>query len=266
MNCEQFDDLLPDLARETGPDHTGRPDALAHAETCPTCQGRLQGQKDLTVLFKAAASDYSGAPAHLKDKLLSAYRSRGETKSRISSRTSAMNIRFGYLRLAAALLVALLGVATYRVLHSPRSIPVAEGVPVLVSPGSPQPARTGPVAGDAGQTVVPVQVAAALPAAGKKATPRRPASKAQPAESEIATDFFPLASRADIAAMESGQIVRVLLPRNAMAAYGLPVNQERIDEPVSAQVLIGQDGVARAIRFLSSQNTNYVPAGMRSKR
>ena len=88
----------------------------------------------------------------------------------------------------------------------------------------------------------------------------------EPEESEVASDFIPLTNRAEISAMESGQIVRVLLPRTAMASYGLPFNQDRADVPVSAQVLIGQDGVARAIRFLSDAKTSTVQTGMHSKR
>jgi len=35
-----------------------------------------------------------------------------------------------------------------------------------------------------------------------------------------------------------------------MASFGLPVNQERAESRVKADVLIGEDGLARAIRFV----------------
>ena len=94
----------------------------------------------------------------------------------------------------------------------------------------------------------------------------RPASPQAPRSIEIATDFFALTSGAELDGMESGQLVRVRLPRNAMSSYGLPVNHDRLDEPVTAQVLISQDGVARAIRFLSEQNAPSIQTGMRAKR
>jgi hypothetical protein len=47
-----------------------------------------------------------------------------------------------------------------------------------------------------------------------------------------------------------------------MNSYGLPVHRDRMDEPVTAQVLIGQDGLARAIRFLNEQDALYSRTGM----
>jgi hypothetical protein len=35
-----------------------------------------------------------------------------------------------------------------------------------------------------------------------------------------------------------------------MARFGLPVNAERAAEPVQADVLLGDDGLAQAIRFI----------------
>jgi hypothetical protein len=82
----------------------------------------------------------------------------------------------------------------------------------------------------------------------------------------MGTDFILLTHKSELSSMESGQLVRVLLPRTALASYGLPINQERADKPVTAQVLISQDGVARAIRFLSDQDTRFIPSSMHSKK
>jgi hypothetical protein len=49
---------------------------------------------------------------------------------------------------------------------------------------------------------------------------------------------------------EYGAVIRVELPRSALVKVGLPVNEDRFPEPVKADVLIGQDGVARAVRFV----------------
>jgi hypothetical protein len=40
------------------------------------------------------------------------------------------------------------------------------------------------------------------------------------------------------------------LPRSALASLGLPMNVERANERVKADVLLGHDGLARAIRFV----------------
>jgi hypothetical protein len=46
------------------------------------------------------------------------------------------------------------------------------------------------------------------------------------------------------------QLVRVKLPRSALPSFGLPTNVERMHEPVDAEVLVGGDGLPRAIRFI----------------
>ena len=67
---------------------------------------------------------------------------------------------------------------------------------------------------------------------------------------EIATDFIPLVQGGQFGQAEGGHLVRVELPRSAMASFGLPVNYERADGRVKADVLLGDDGIARAIRFV----------------
>jgi hypothetical protein len=44
--------------------------------------------------------------------------------------------------------------------------------------------------------------------------------------------------------------MRVELPRSALAGFGLPVNMDRVNERVKADVLVGPDGQAQAIRFV----------------
>ena len=70
------------------------------------------------------------------------------------------------------------------------------------------------------------------------------------AEPEVTTEFFPLAHGGGLASGEGGHIVRVELPRTALASFGLPVNVETAGGRVRADVLLGEDGTARAIRFV----------------
>jgi hypothetical protein len=67
---------------------------------------------------------------------------------------------------------------------------------------------------------------------------------------EIATDFIPLGYINVASLQEGGQIVRVELPRSALVNFGLPVNMDRYNEKVKADVLLGVDGLAHAIRFV----------------
>jgi hypothetical protein len=80
---------------------------------------------------------------------------------------------------------------------------------------------------------------------------RAPAPELAPAASqELATEFIPLVYQNDLLPAENVQIVRVKLPRAALVSFGLPINEDRAGEPVKADVLLGDDGVARAIRFV----------------
>jgi hypothetical protein len=69
-------------------------------------------------------------------------------------------------------------------------------------------------------------------------------------EPEVATEFIPFMAVGGIFPEEHQQLVRVKLPRSALETFGLPVNRERARDPVKADVLIGEDGLVRAIRFV----------------
>jgi len=68
--------------------------------------------------------------------------------------------------------------------------------------------------------------------------------------SEYASDFIPLTYGGVQNPMESGEVIRLQMPRSALIAFGLPVNVEQADAPVKAELLLGEDGMARAIRFV----------------
>jgi len=76
--------------------------------------------------------------------------------------------------------------------------------------------------------------------------PEVPVVRAQP--SEVVTDFFPLMDPAP--PFQRGRILRVELPASAMQMVGLPVHEQHLNDPVQADVLIGEEGLPRAIRFV----------------
>ena len=68
--------------------------------------------------------------------------------------------------------------------------------------------------------------------------------------SEVTTEFIPIGYSNAASVQEGGQIVRLEMSRYAMARFGVPFNEERYAEMVKADVLVGADGLARAIRFV----------------
>ena len=106
------------------------------------------------------------------------------------------------------------------------------------------PAATPPVG--------PAQVANQQPVNRQKRNQRLTSSASEDNldEAEVVTQFFPLREGEDLTALESVRLVRVELPGSALSEVGLPVDPELANEPVKADVMLGQDGLARAIRFV----------------
>jgi hypothetical protein len=104
-----------------------------------------------------------------------------------------------------------------------------------------------------------------------KPAPRRPkrtpqarrealaASASAPAGRELTTDFFAIPYAPAMTHVDRGQLIRLNVPATSMRSFGLPVSEERISDRVQADVLMGEDGIARAIRFVRQQNSvlNY---------
>jgi hypothetical protein len=67
-----------------------------------------------------------------------------------------------------------------------------------------------------------------------------------------ADGFIPLPNAAGVAADEDdGNLVRVEVPRSTMIALGFDVGADRAEELVEADVMLGSNGMARAVRFLN---------------
>lgn len=144
---------------------------------------------------------------------------------------AALSKRRGRRRLKAVALASL-AVAAGITLFFARPQPAAKQV--VPMPVSPQPAAV-----------------AAGPAPVEKAAPKAHPVNRLPREQprEIVTQFFPLL---DVAPpFERGELLRVTVPASTMRRVGLPVNENRLEERVYADVLVGQEGLARAIRFVS---------------
>ena len=64
--------------------------------------------------------------------------------------------------------------------------------------------------------------------------------------------FVELPWTAGLPAFESGEIVRMEVPAATLPGYGIDISSGTGNGPVAADVLIGQDGFARAIRLVTS--------------
>jgi hypothetical protein len=69
-------------------------------------------------------------------------------------------------------------------------------------------------------------------------------------DAEVVTKFYPLREGEDLTALARMQWVRVELPSSALSEVGLPVAPDAVTTRVKADVALGEDGLARAIRFV----------------
>jgi hypothetical protein len=67
---------------------------------------------------------------------------------------------------------------------------------------------------------------------------------------EVAINFYRLPDADDLPPIESATIVRVQLPMSSLRLIGLPVSEDRAAELVQADMLLGQDGLARGVRLV----------------
>jgi hypothetical protein len=68
-------------------------------------------------------------------------------------------------------------------------------------------------------------------------------------EEEADASFYPLPEAEALPAVENAMVVRVELPVSSLRLMGFPVDEERADAAVQAELLLGQDGLARGVRL-----------------
>jgi hypothetical protein len=256
MNCHDFEATAGELASERPMDAALREKALAHAASCPGCTSRFDDERALTAgLRKVTRTTVDEPPARVGEAVLAAFRGRiPDSRAVVQTRTA--RVRWAY---AAASFAAVALIVTLIVLMSSRA-------PHSQPPVVQEAANPGPAISDQPLPIVPQkQVSPEKPASVVTSKQPRPADRirnvgrpSRPPRSdngageqvEIATDFIPLMNREILAQMDGGQVMRVELPRSALMSFGLPMDMERASERIKADVVVGNDGLARAIRFV----------------
>ncbi len=228
MDCAQFQEVLHELDRPGTEGDALCERALAHAECCSDCAALMTEVESLDFALRQAAADSSElqAPARLETLLVQEFR-------REKSATASRGVRWqlAAFAVAAAVLLAL-GVTYHR--HN------------LVTPGGVNSTRSAAqtsnnsVATTAADDNAPVGANSALTATSD--------------DVEYATAYMPLPYAYDPSELEGGAVVRVVLPRAALASYGLPVEGMGVADQVTADVVVSQDGTPQAIRLVAQAN------------
>ena len=253
MNCREFENIVNDLVRpkiDAGSLAAGR----AHAEICARCASRLADESALSAGLKSLAAGDEGksAPASVEAMLLEAFRAGASNPISRRLPTRSRGWPRWTLAAGAAIFIAF-GFVVYRPIQDE---PQKDNNAVTEKSPAPKPSveRGGQVVKESGGHAPLRESRAPRPRRGSRPRLIKPfiidSMTTYAKDSEYATDFFPLSYGGDQKPMESGEVIRVQMPRSALIAFGLPVNVERADVPVKADLLIGEDGLAHAIRFV----------------
>jgi hypothetical protein len=70
------------------------------------------------------------------------------------------------------------------------------------------------------------------------------------AEEEADASFYPLPEAEALPAVENAMVVRVQLSASSLRLMGVPLDEENADAAVQAELLLGQDGLARGVRLV----------------
>ena len=255
MNCQKFEDVVSELARGQMMDADLRTEALDHAAECRRCMLRLSDEETLSRGLEALRNDMSSleAPGAIESRVLSAFRAPEFVQSEVKRNSPA---RY-WLTAVAAVLLIVLGVVAMRGRTENNEPPKQQATTTrgttenTIAGTDPKHEPTVSNKSEAEKRVLPKRKPVHYVAkARKNASTRDQNVVANHAVNEVATEFMPLGYMTAAHFQEGGQIVRVELPRAALANFGFPVNMDRYRERVKADVLLGADGLAHAIRFV----------------
>jgi hypothetical protein len=240
MNCVRFQEIAADLDRPGIVSAELRQEALAHAETCADCALlQLHSEALDSELRRLASRDTAWqAPARIEANLLREFRARQGTVA-----------RRGTLRYAAAIGIAAMLVLSAGLWLHWRGAGTARG---------PMATSTPPAT-----TMAPnPQARSAQPSPA--ATSESGGNVASKPSIELATvedpaEFIPLPDAVDPASLDDAAVVRVVMPRAALASFGLPVAAMEGDGTVRADLIVSADGTPQAIRLLSQDDASGSP-------
>ena len=277
MSCRNYEMILTEAARGQMLDARAKGEALAHAETCACCAARLADEKSLSAGLRSLSADTAAAqtPARVEAVLLEAFRRRSAFVPIAAPVRAGMPRWSRWAAAAAAAVLVVSALAAMRLLPAGTRQTASQGSRIAEPSLTAFPSwwkderiadeperRLAGIRDEQNQRLAPgSQVPRSLRDGqrglvhdvgfnrGRTAGGVRPEAVVSPDE-EIATDFMPLTYDGSFAQIDDGQLVRVELPRSALRSFGLPVSAERGGERVKADVLLGHDGVARAIRFV----------------
>ena len=260
MNCQRFESIANELARNQMMEAEVREQALAHSAECASCSARLRKEEALTRGLHSLSLQMNSLepPVSLEARLLSAFRQ----PQVVVPFPVVRDYRRHWMTAVAALILIVFSVVAVRLRETRIETPKQTA-------GNEQPSNDRTIAAVADSS--PASKSAELETPKSSAPMKRrfvgnaSSSRgvnnrrtdnnvlANHVTTEVATEFMPLGYLNPATLQDGGQIVRVEVPRTTLASFGVPVNMDRYNEKVKADILLGVDGTARAIRFVQDK-------------
>src|SRR5215831_18043878 len=254
MNCEDFSNVALDIARAQLLDAGVRVAALDHAASCDHCRVRLAAEQQLTRHLQSLSEAMRplGAQPQIDARVIAVCRNRATVfdlrmPQRRKTRAAVAAVVLLLIGLGVRSRYVLLKFGNPTVNQTPTvelQPSTSKNAPKLVSDS---PIKTHEAIAHKAKSVASHPVTLRSAKFDGQASPR---STAGNVKNEIATSFFSVGDTSASSLADGGQLVRVELPRSALMRFGLPVNTDRAGERIKADVLVGSDGIARAIRFV----------------
>jgi hypothetical protein len=236
MTCRQLRPYVVDFARGAIDAAAVESQVARHVRGCPDCRALLERERIMSAALRRMAGDIRVPPAtaERENAILTFLDQAPATRRR--PRVP--------LWLWSPALAAMLFVVVFAVWRSQPVAPSTAGVATTHPPPAQRPAAS---------TDTTVRLPAA-PVAGDRAKRRWTGRRRAPADGGIEASFETASFVAWPGAMagpplESGSVTRVTLPVSILPALGLWPPPSAGSE-VPAEVLVGQDGFARAVRLL----------------
>lgn len=247
MSCSDFETIIIEIARDRLMDAATRERGLEHVRRCTPCATLLVEERALSRDLRALSARCSAEeiPERIETALLMAFRQRAVAPRRRR-----------WLLAVAALALLTFGISLAGwIASSPKREAPASGFNGAQAAPTDIPATPG----KSGQTPPRIvefrkpdrRILGPAPGERQKrlASANRQSSGAD-APREFVTPFFPVMQGGELIPLDGGQLVRVRMPRSNLIPLGIPIDQGRASETIKADVLLSNDGLARAIRLV----------------
>jgi hypothetical protein len=290
MNCDEFERTIIDsssdhLTEASASDLSPAQAALKHSESCAGCAARLKREERITAGLQALVVEESSLNA--PEKVLASLRAAFDeqlgtaTAQPVLPRSPQRKWLWG---MAAAAMLLVSAITTTLWLRDQRA--AVSGTLTTMYDNSSEPqsqmraagaqeeqqqfARSSKRAFDDSATIVNdnARMQSRMRAAGTREEQRqsvihspdiaksagRQIRLRKPSVTDRAAapgEYFPLTYVAKSEPTEFVQRVRVEISRSTLLSMGVPVNIERGEGLIEAEIIIGEDGVARAVRIIN---------------